>query len=74
VAAIVLLLLSPTDAPPVGAGAERVTVTVELFPPTMEVGLRVRFEIDWALALADAGRLNAISMRILGCISLSVLA
>lgn len=38
----VLLLDNVTLAPPVGAGPVRVTVPVELLPPTKVVGLRVR--------------------------------
>jgi len=37
--ALVLLEESETDAPPDGAGPFNVTVPVELFPPTTEVGL-----------------------------------
>jgi hypothetical protein len=44
VAAAVLLLVSVTVVPPEGAFADKVTVAVELFPPTTEVGLRDRAE------------------------------
>jgi hypothetical protein len=40
VAAAVLLLERVTTAPPVGAALLRVTVPLELFPPTTVVGLR----------------------------------
>jgi hypothetical protein len=39
VAAAVLLLCRVTTAPPLGAAAVKVTVPVELFPPTTDVGL-----------------------------------
>jgi hypothetical protein len=39
VAALVLLLVSVTEAPPVGAAALKATVPVELLPPTTLVGL-----------------------------------
>jgi hypothetical protein len=41
VAADVLLLLSVTIVPPVGAAPLRVTVPVELAPPVTDVGLRL---------------------------------
>jgi hypothetical protein len=41
VATVVLLLESAIIAPPVGAGPLRVTVPVELLPPTTLVGLSV---------------------------------
>jgi len=44
VAAAVLLLDKVTTAPPDGALPVSVTVPVELFPPTTEVGVRVRVE------------------------------
>ena len=44
VAAAVLLLESVTTAPPVGAALPRVTVPVELFPPTTVVGLSDKVE------------------------------
>ena len=40
-AAAALLLLSVTTAPPAGAAPFSVTVPVELFPPTTDVGLLV---------------------------------
>jgi hypothetical protein len=45
----VLLLCRVTTAPPAGAAPVRVTVPVELFPPTTEVGVRVREESVGAL-------------------------
>jgi hypothetical protein len=36
---------SVTDTPPAGAGALRVTVAVEEFPPVTAVGLRLRLPI-----------------------------
>jgi hypothetical protein len=41
-AAAVLLLVRLTTAPPAGACPLKVTVPVEGFPPTTDVGLRVR--------------------------------
>lgn len=40
-AAALLLLCNVTVTPPLGAAPFKVTVPVELFPPTTEVGLRV---------------------------------
>jgi hypothetical protein len=45
-AAAVLLLESVTIAPPAGAAPVRVTVPVELLPPTTEVGDRVTDDSD----------------------------
>lgn len=58
VAAIVLLLLSDTTAPPVGATPFSLTVAVELLPPTTLVGLnetedmRMGFTVNVAIAFA----------------------
>jgi len=38
----VLLLLSVTTVPPVGAGSFSITVPVEEFPPATDVGLKLR--------------------------------
>jgi hypothetical protein len=42
VATAVLLLLSATTAPPVAAGALRVTVPVDEFPPCTDAGFKPR--------------------------------
>lgn len=44
VASSVLLLASGTNAPPVGAGASKVTVAVEALPPTTLLGFKVTAE------------------------------
>jgi hypothetical protein len=56
-AAAVLLLCRVTTAPPVGAAPFSVTVPVELFPPTTEVGFNERAESVAALtvSVADCG-------------------
>ena len=41
VATVVLLLVRLTTAPPAGAGPLSVTVPVDEFPPTTELGLRL---------------------------------
>jgi len=46
VASELLLLLSATKAPDEGAGPFRVTVPVDEFPPTTELGLNVT-EVTW---------------------------
>lgn len=46
VASELLLLLSATTAPDVGAGPFRVTVPLDELPPMTEFGLRVR-EVTW---------------------------
>jgi hypothetical protein len=51
-AAEVLLLCRVTTAPPAGAAPVRVTVPVELFPPTTEDGVRVREESVGALIVS----------------------
>jgi hypothetical protein len=52
IAAAVLLLCRVTGEPPVGAGPVRVTVPVELFPPTTDVGFRVTEESVGALIVS----------------------
>jgi hypothetical protein len=42
VATLVLLLVNVTTVPPAGAGPLSVTVPVDEFPPTTELGLRVK--------------------------------
>ena len=53
-AADVLLLLKVTTAPTVGAAPLRVTVPVELLPPTTEVGDRVTEDKDAAVTVSVA--------------------
>jgi len=53
-AADVLLLLNVTTAPAVGAAPLRVTVPVELLPPTTEVGDRVTEDKDAAVTVSVA--------------------
>jgi hypothetical protein len=54
VAAAVLLLVSVTTVPPVGAGPVRVTVPVLFVPPVTEVGLAVRVESAVGLIVSVA--------------------
>lgn len=54
VAAVVLLLCKVTIAPPVGATPLSVTVPVELFPPTTEVGLNDSADRVGALTVSVA--------------------
>ena len=57
-AAVVLLLCKVTTAPPAGAAAFRLTVPVELFPPTTEVGF---------LAIEES--VGALTVRVVVCVS-----
>ena len=56
-AADVLLLCKVTTAPPVGAAPFKVTVPVELFPPTTEVGFLAIEESVAALTVSVAVQL-----------------
>jgi hypothetical protein len=57
-AAAVLLLDKVTTAPPAGALPVRVTVPVELFPPTTDVGVLVRVESTGGFTTSVAVRLT----------------
>lgn len=57
-AAVVLLLCSVTTAPPPGAAPFSVTVPVELFPPTTEVGFSERADRVAALTVSVAAWLT----------------
>ncbi len=54
VATAVLLLESVTTAPPEGAAALKLTVPVEEFPPTTEVGFRVTEESNSGFTVSVA--------------------
>jgi hypothetical protein len=56
-AAVMLLLCKVTVAPPMGAAPFRVTVPVELFPPTTEVGFLAIEDKVAALTASVAVRL-----------------